>query len=85
MKTLLLTLVVVTIVCLDLGNTRICDDSNIPSERTPKRCQGGYNICYKINFPTPGYELLQIKGCAARCPTNPRFPKAECCATDNCI
>uniref|UniRef100_A0A0F7Z3S7 Three-finger toxin 11a n=1 Tax=Micrurus fulvius TaxID=8637 RepID=A0A0F7Z3S7_MICFL len=88
MKTLLLTLVVVTIVCLDLGNTAntlMCDNSNVQSIRTPKRCLKNQKLCYKITFFTPGYGWTQKKGCIHRCPESTPDKKVQCCATNNCI
>uniref|UniRef100_A0A0F7YZ34 Three-finger toxin 10b n=1 Tax=Micrurus fulvius TaxID=8637 RepID=A0A0F7YZ34_MICFL len=87
MKTLLLTLVVLTIVCLDLGNTRICDDSSIPFLRTPQLCPKGQDVCYKKTPIVKKFKWLQKKGCASSCPKNGfiKIFKIECCTKDNCI
>nr|P15816.1 RecName: Full=Kappa-2-bungarotoxin; AltName: Full=Kappa-neurotoxin CB1; Flags: Precursor [Bungarus multicinctus]CAA35774.1 unnamed protein product [Bungarus multicinctus] len=85
MKTLLLTLVVVTIVCLDLGYTKTC--LKTPSS-TPQTCPQGQDICFlKVSCeqfcPIRGPVIEQ--GCAATCPefrSNDR--SLLCCTTDNC-
>uniref|UniRef100_R4FK68 3FTx-Pse-105 n=1 Tax=Pseudonaja modesta TaxID=340912 RepID=R4FK68_9SAUR len=85
MKTLLLTLVVVTIVCLDLGYTRTCFKT--PDVRS-EPCPPGEDLCYTKSWCG---ELCYSRrnrvdlGCAATCPT-PENTGIEiiCCSTDNC-
>uniref|UniRef100_R4G2M0 3FTx-Ver-128 n=1 Tax=Vermicella annulata TaxID=1295044 RepID=R4G2M0_9SAUR len=77
MKTLLLTLVVVTIVCLDLGYTLRCkktyEDSVV--------CKEHETICYR--YPTYIFKskLIILKGCSASCPDK---TSVLCCSTDMC-
>uniref|UniRef100_A0A8C6XA92 Uncharacterized protein n=1 Tax=Naja naja TaxID=35670 RepID=A0A8C6XA92_NAJNA len=47
MKTLLLTLVVVTIVCLDLGYTRKCLNCSTRYCTTFHTCPNGQDLCFK--------------------------------------
>nr|P82662.2 RecName: Full=Alpha-elapitoxin-Oh2b; Short=Alpha-EPTX-Oh2b; AltName: Full=Alpha-neurotoxin; AltName: Full=LNTX3; AltName: Full=Long neurotoxin OH-6A/OH-6B; AltName: Full=OH-3; Flags: Precursor [Ophiophagus hannah]AAT97248.1 long chain neurotoxin precursor [Ophiophagus hannah]ABB83622.1 long chain neurotoxin precursor [Ophiophagus hannah] len=83
MKTLLLTLVVMTIVCLDLGYTLICFISSHDSVT----CAPGENVCFLKSWcdawcGSRGKKLSF--GCAATCPkVNPGID-IECCSTDNC-
>uniref|UniRef100_R4G2W0 3FTx-Fur-46 n=1 Tax=Furina ornata TaxID=529697 RepID=R4G2W0_9SAUR len=84
MKTLLLTLVVVTIVCLDLGYTRTCW---LTPEVKPQTCPPGQDQCFKKTWcdawcPIRG-ERVEL-GCAATCPTVKPGVKIVCCSTDNC-
>nr|QSI83924.1 three-finger toxin [Calliophis bivirgatus] len=72
MKTLLLTLVVVTIVCLDLGHTRKCYQGGNP--KTIMTCKRGQSLCFKKFLPPP-----TLRGCAHRCP-----PNSACCAANRC-
>nr|QSI83934.1 three-finger toxin [Calliophis bivirgatus] len=74
MKTLLLTLVVVTIVCLDLGHTRECYQGDNP--KTIVTCPKGHHLCYKKTYTNP---KRTIRGCASRCPTD-----YSCCAANKC-
>nr|P43445.1 RecName: Full=Short neurotoxin homolog; Flags: Precursor [Bungarus multicinctus]CAA45882.1 neurotoxin like peptide precursor [Bungarus multicinctus] len=81
MKTLLLTLVVVTIVCLDLGYTIICrtrDTYQIPITFT--NCEEGH-VCYKYSTTETPNRILIHRGCAAKCPKRLRV---ICCSTDKC-
>nr|QSI83920.1 three-finger toxin [Calliophis bivirgatus] len=72
MKTLLLTLVVLTIVCVDLGHTRDCYEGDKP--KTVVKCKIGENLCF-----TTILSDKTIRGCAHRCP-----PKSSCCAANRC-
>nr|QSI83930.1 three-finger toxin [Calliophis bivirgatus] len=72
MKTLLLTLVVVTIVCLDLGHTRECYQGDNP--KTIVTCKRGQNLCYRTVLPSK-----TVRGCATLCP-----PNSTCCAANRC-
>uniref|UniRef100_R4G2E5 3FTx-Bra-8 n=1 Tax=Brachyurophis roperi TaxID=1295043 RepID=R4G2E5_9SAUR len=82
MKTLLLTLVVVTIVCLDLGDSLICNVDYKKHETCPPE----RNLCYKITsflgWCPKGEQLIKM-GCAATCPRRLGV-KITCCSTDNC-
>nr|Q8UUK0.1 RecName: Full=Cytotoxin homolog Clbp-3; AltName: Full=Cardiotoxin-like basic protein 3; Short=CLBP3; Flags: Precursor [Naja atra]CAC85538.1 cardiotoxin-like basic protein 3 [Naja atra] len=81
MKTLLLTLVVVTIVCLDLGYTRKCHNS--PLSLVYQTCPIGQNICFKINVKeAPSIPVK--RACAATCPKSSALVKVVCCKTDKC-
>nr|QSI83967.1 three-finger toxin [Calliophis bivirgatus] len=72
MKTLLLTLVVVTIVCLDLGYTLQCYQGT--DLNTVVTCKRGQNLCFKKVLP-----FKTVRGCAHRCP-----PNSVCCAANRC-
>nr|A8HDK7.1 RecName: Full=Long neurotoxin 1; Short=LNTX-1; Flags: Precursor [Oxyuranus microlepidotus]ABK63541.1 LNTX-1 precursor [Oxyuranus microlepidotus] len=85
MKTLLLTLVVVTIVCLDLGYTRRCF---ITPDVRSERCPPGQEVCYTKTW-CDGFCGSRGKrvdlGCAATCPTPKKKDiKIICCSKDNC-
>ncbi|ETE58964.1 hypothetical protein L345_15308 [Ophiophagus hannah] len=84
MKTLLLTLVVVTIVCLDLGHTRICLTDYSKVSETIEICPDGQNFCFK-KFPK-GIPFLPWvnRGCAATCPKPEPKVYVDCCARDKC-
>nr|QSI83958.1 three-finger toxin [Calliophis bivirgatus] len=75
MKTLLLTLVVVTILCLDLGNTLKCYYTGIG--KVYMTCPKEQNICYYGRIK----KLFQYRGCAKKCPEGPGY---VCCNTDYC-
>nr|A8HDK6.1 RecName: Full=Long neurotoxin 1; Short=LNTX-1; Flags: Precursor [Pseudonaja textilis]ABK63540.1 LNTX-1 precursor [Pseudonaja textilis] len=80
MKTLLLTLVVVTIVCLDLGDSLICYlDFSVPHT-----CAPGEKLCYTRTW-NDGRGTRIERGCAATCPI-PKKPEIHvtCCSTDRC-
>nr|WVG99523.1 long-chain [Pseudonaja textilis] len=85
MKTQLLTLVVVTIVCLDLGYTRTCF---ITPDVKSKPCPPGQEVCYTKTW-CDGFCGIRGKrvdlGCAATCPT-PKKTGIDiiCCSTDDC-
>nr|QSI83985.1 three-finger toxin [Calliophis bivirgatus] len=74
MKTLLLTLVVVTIVCLDLGYPSRCYQGDNPKTRVT--CSKGKNLCYRKTIPET---METLRGCTSRCP-----PGYSCCAADSC-
>nr|Q9W729.1 RecName: Full=Kappa-6-bungarotoxin; Short=K-6 bungarotoxin; Flags: Precursor [Bungarus multicinctus]CAB46659.1 k-6 bungarotoxin [Bungarus multicinctus] len=85
MKTLLLSLVVVTIVCLDLGYTRTC---HISTSSTPQTCPKGQDICFR---KTQCDKFCSIRGavieqgCVATCPEfRSNYRSLLCCRTDNC-
>nr|F5CPE3.1 RecName: Full=Three-finger toxin MALT0065C; Short=3FTx MALT0065C; Flags: Precursor [Micrurus altirostris]AED89570.1 putative three finger toxin precursor [Micrurus altirostris] len=72
MKTLLLTLVVVTILCLDFGHTVTCHKTDVFT----KTCISP--ICYeKITSA-----FIIERGCG--CPETSRKVKVRCCMTDKC-
>uniref|UniRef100_R4G7H1 3FTx-Ech-35 n=1 Tax=Echiopsis curta TaxID=529692 RepID=R4G7H1_9SAUR len=84
MKTLLLTLVVVTIVCLDLGNSMSCYKTpGVKSEP----CPPGQNLCYTKTWCdawcTSRGKVVEL-GCAATCPIPKSYEDIKCCSTDNC-
>nr|QSI83959.1 three-finger toxin [Calliophis bivirgatus] len=76
MKTLLLTLVVVTIMCLDLGYTLKCYEGRVTSAIVT--CEKGMNICAKII----GNSVFYTRKCAATCPVG--YSNTHCCDTDRC-
>nr|BAN66265.1 three-finger toxin [Pseudechis rossignolii] len=84
MKTLLLTLVVVTIVCLDLGYTRTCLKT---PEVKSEPCPPGQNLCYTKSwcdrFCSSRGKVIEL-GCAATCPTVKPGVDITCCSTDDC-
>nr|QSI83928.1 three-finger toxin [Calliophis bivirgatus] len=86
MKTLLLTLVVVTILCLDLGYTRECCYSE-SSPKTSKGCPAGENVCFVKTLVAPvgptGKKVLE-RGCAATCPKGMFGVNINCCTKDKC-
>nr|AKN63196.1 three-finger toxin precursor D.I [Micrurus diastema] len=81
MKTLLLTLVVVTIMCLDFGYTLICLTHKSAVFETTETCLPGlHKVCYKRwHIGHPG-----VAGCAVTCPRRYLIEIVECCATDKC-
>nr|ACS74998.1 3FTx precursor [Micrurus corallinus] len=77
MKTLLLTLVVVTIMCLDLGYTRKCrigKDGFYSVTCTEKE-----NLCFTMFSARSPTQIIE-RGCASSCSS--RYMK--CCSTDSC-
>nr|QSI83929.1 three-finger toxin [Calliophis bivirgatus] len=86
MKTLLLTLVVVTILCLDLGYTRECCYSE-SRPKTSKGCPAGENDCYVKTLVAPvgrtGKKVL-VGGCAATCANGMLGVNFYCCTKDIC-
>nr|A8HDJ7.1 RecName: Full=Short neurotoxin 1; Short=SNTX-1; Flags: Precursor [Cryptophis nigrescens]ABK63531.1 SNTX-1 precursor [Cryptophis nigrescens] len=79
MKTLLLTLVVVTIVCLDLGYTMTCCNQQSSQPKTITTC--AESSCYKKTWKDHHGTRIE-RGCG--CP--PRKPLIDliCCETDEC-
>uniref|UniRef100_U3FYQ1 Long chain neurotoxin 1c n=1 Tax=Micrurus fulvius TaxID=8637 RepID=U3FYQ1_MICFL len=83
MKALLLTLVVVTIVCLDLGYTRKCYEGK--GTRKSVTCPKGEKVCYTTFLVGPSQPEKILKwGCAASCPKVGLGARITCCSTDNC-
>uniref|UniRef100_R4G352 3FTx-Ver-10 n=1 Tax=Vermicella annulata TaxID=1295044 RepID=R4G352_9SAUR len=83
MKTLLLTLVVVTIVCLDFGDSLVC----YLGYNTPRTCPPGQNLCYTKTWcdghcGSRGKRI--VLGCAATCPIVKPGVDISCCSTDKC-
>nr|ADF50024.1 muscarinic toxin-like protein [Bungarus flaviceps] len=96
MKTLLLTLVVVTIMSLDLGYTRMCNMCvrPYPFDSEDRCCPEGQDSCYKSywvnefgNKQIPynkKYPVMLKRGCVTTC-TGPKGLKILiCCPTRNC-
>uniref|UniRef100_R4G354 3FTx-Ver-124 n=1 Tax=Vermicella annulata TaxID=1295044 RepID=R4G354_9SAUR len=79
MKTLLLTMVVVTIVCLDLGYTLKCHKSHL--DKGYVVCKEHETICFEYRACIFRNEVLYIRGCSASCPGG---YKHVCCSTDLC-
>nr|P0C552.1 RecName: Full=Neurotoxin 3FTx-LK; Flags: Precursor [Bungarus fasciatus] len=76
MKTLLLTLVVVTIVCLDLGYTLKCHTTQF---RNIETCQKWETVCFQRAVKPHPSSMIVLRGCTSSC------GKGEtCCATDLC-
>nr|Q2VBN3.1 RecName: Full=Weak neurotoxin WNTX33; AltName: Full=Three-finger toxin; Short=3FTx; Flags: Precursor [Ophiophagus hannah]ABB83636.1 weak neurotoxin precursor [Ophiophagus hannah] len=81
MKTLLLTLVVVTIVCLDLGYSLICFNQETYRPETTTTCPDGEDTCYST-FWNDHRGVKIERGCG--CPrVNPGI-SIICCKTDKC-
>uniref|UniRef100_R4G2F0 3FTx-Cac-228 n=1 Tax=Cacophis squamulosus TaxID=505434 RepID=R4G2F0_9SAUR len=79
MKTLLLTLMVVTIVCLDLGYTLVCLGGSGPYKDVV--CAKDQTICYRyIVWPFKGRVTI-MRGCTSSCPER---NNNVCCSTDRC-
>nr|A0A2P1BST7.1 RecName: Full=Mipartoxin-1A; AltName: Full=Mipartoxin-IA; AltName: Full=Three-finger toxin-02; Short=3FTx-02; Flags: Precursor [Micrurus mipartitus]AVI57320.1 mipartoxin-IA [Micrurus mipartitus] len=79
MKTLLLTLVVVTIVCLDLGNSLKC---YVSREGETQTCPEGEKLCekYAVSYFHDGRWRYRYE-CTSACH---RGPYNVCCSTDLC-
>uniref|UniRef100_R4FI94 3FTx-Bra-26 n=1 Tax=Brachyurophis roperi TaxID=1295043 RepID=R4FI94_9SAUR len=78
MKTLLLTLVVVTIVCLDLGYTLKCRSSRIANGNVV--CEKYQTICFRYQVRPYQNIVLTRMGCSDSCPRK----DAVCCSSDLC-
>nr|Q8AY49.1 RecName: Full=Weak toxin 3; Flags: Precursor [Bungarus candidus]AAL30061.1 weak toxin 3 [Bungarus candidus] len=84
MKTLLLTLVVVTIVCLDLGYTLtclICPEKDCQKVHT---CRNEEKICVKRFYDKNQLGWRAQRGCAVSCPKAKPNETVQCCSTDDC-
>nr|QSI83953.1 three-finger toxin [Calliophis bivirgatus] len=79
MKTLLLTLVVVTIICLDIGDTLVCHKGIFLRETVT--CPEGENLCYTRTVPTPSHSYVIFGGCTDTCTLK---HIRVCCRTDKC-
>nr|ACR78502.1 putative short chain neurotoxin 45 [Drysdalia coronoides] len=79
MKTLLLTLVVLTIVCLDLGYTMTCYNQQSSQPQTTTTC--AESSCYKKTWRDHRGTIIE-RGCG--CPTVKPGIQRVCCATDKC-
>nr|Q9W7J7.1 RecName: Full=Short neurotoxin 6; Short=SNTX6; AltName: Full=Alpha-neurotoxin 6; Flags: Precursor [Pseudonaja textilis]AAD40972.1 short neurotoxin precursor [Pseudonaja textilis]AAF75224.1 alpha neurotoxin [Pseudonaja textilis] len=77
MKTLLLTLVMVTIMCLDLGYTLTC----YKSLSGTVVCKPHETICYRRLIPATHGNAIIDRGCSTSCPGGNR---PVCCSTDLC-
>nr|Q2VBN1.1 RecName: Full=Muscarinic toxin MTX6; Flags: Precursor [Ophiophagus hannah]ABB83638.1 muscarinic toxin precursor [Ophiophagus hannah] len=84
MKTLLLTLVVVTILCLDLGYTLTCLTHESLFFETTETCSDGQNLCYAKWFAVFPGARRPDGGCAATCPDKVPLEIVNCCTTDKC-
>nr|F8J2G5.1 RecName: Full=Short neurotoxin 342; Short=SNTX-342; Flags: Precursor [Drysdalia coronoides]ACR78505.1 putative short chain neurotoxin 342 [Drysdalia coronoides] len=76
MKTLLLTLVVLTIVCLDLGYTMTCYNQQLSQPQTTTTCAESF--CYKKTWSGTIIE----RGCG--CPPMKPPIRLKCCRTEKC-
>uniref|UniRef100_R4FIZ2 3FTx-Ver-30 n=1 Tax=Vermicella annulata TaxID=1295044 RepID=R4FIZ2_9SAUR len=81
MKTLLLTLVVVTIVCLDLGYTMTCYNQQSSEDQTTTTCPGGVSSCYKKTWRDHRGTIIE-RGCG--CPDVKPGVGRTCCQADKC-
>uniref|UniRef100_R4FIP4 3FTx-Hop-25 n=1 Tax=Hoplocephalus bungaroides TaxID=83403 RepID=R4FIP4_9SAUR len=79
MKTLLLTLVVVTIVCLDLGYTMTCCNQQSSQPKTTIPCP--MMFCYKMTWRDHRGTIIK-RGCG--CPHVKPGIQIECCKTNEC-
>nr|AAF75223.1 alpha neurotoxin [Pseudonaja textilis] len=77
MKTLLLTLVMVTIMCLDLGYTLTCYKRYFDTVV----CKPQETICYRYIIPATHGNAITTRGCSTSCPSGIRL---VCCSTDLC-
>nr|C6JUP1.1 RecName: Full=Three-finger toxin 3FTx-1; Flags: Precursor [Micrurus corallinus]ACS74995.1 3FTx precursor [Micrurus corallinus] len=77
MKTLLLTLVVVTIVCLDLGNSLICYNTMMQKVTCPE----GKDKCEKYAVPVMRGKFYFSYQCTSKCHEG---AYDVCCSTDLC-
>nr|ADF50015.1 short-chain three finger toxin isoform 7 [Bungarus flaviceps] len=84
MKTLLLTLVVVTIVCLDFGYTRKCLTKYSRDNESSKTCPSGQNVCFKKWEMGNSSEKNAKRGCIAACPKPKKNEMIQCCSKDKC-
>uniref|UniRef100_R4G2S3 3FTx-Cac-152 n=1 Tax=Cacophis squamulosus TaxID=505434 RepID=R4G2S3_9SAUR len=85
MKTLLLTLVVVTIVCLDLVYTRTCCNQQSSQPKTTIDCPSGEDSCYKSSWRGQHGSyggMRSERGCG--CPHVKKGITLTCCQTDEC-
>uniref|UniRef100_U3FVH8 Three-finger toxin 4a n=1 Tax=Micrurus fulvius TaxID=8637 RepID=U3FVH8_MICFL len=80
MNTLLLTLLVVTIVCLDFGYTTKCLTKFSPGLQTSQTCPAGQKICFKKW--KKGKKVS--RGCAVTCPKPKKHETIQCCTENNC-
>nr|Q8JFX7.1 RecName: Full=Muscarinic toxin BM14; Flags: Precursor [Bungarus multicinctus]CAD18848.1 muscarinic toxin-like protein [Bungarus multicinctus] len=96
MKTLLLTLVVVTIICLDLGYTEMCNMCVRPYPFMSSCCPEGQDRCYKSYWVNENgkqkkyhgkYPVILERGCVTAC-TGPGsgsiYNLYTCCPTNRC-
>nr|Q9DEQ3.1 RecName: Full=Neurotoxin homolog NL1; Flags: Precursor [Naja atra]CAC08183.1 unnamed protein product [Naja atra] len=84
MKTLLLTLVVVTMVCMDLGYTTICYNHLSRTPETTEICPDSWYFCYKISL-ADGNDVRIKRGCTFTCPElRPTGKYVYCCRRDKC-
>nr|F5CPD7.1 RecName: Full=Three finger toxin MALT0054C; AltName: Full=MALT0054C; Flags: Precursor [Micrurus altirostris]AED89564.1 putative three finger toxin precursor [Micrurus altirostris] len=81
MKTLLLTLVVVTIVCLDFGHTLICYNYWTPLDKTTECCGNGVTTCFAKSWNDHRGRRTD-RGCG--CPNVKPGIHLNCCKTDRC-
>uniref|UniRef100_R4G332 3FTx-Pse-179 n=1 Tax=Pseudonaja modesta TaxID=340912 RepID=R4G332_9SAUR len=77
MKTLLLTLVMVTIMCLDLGYTLKCYKGYYDTVV----CKPNETICYEYHISATHGNSILYRGCSTSCPGGMR---SVCCSTDLC-
>uniref|UniRef100_R4G7K8 3FTx-Pse-191 n=1 Tax=Pseudonaja modesta TaxID=340912 RepID=R4G7K8_9SAUR len=77
MKTLLLTLVMVTIMCLDLGYTLKC----YKGYHDTVVCKPHQTICYEYRIAATHGNSILYRGCSASCRGGMR---SVCCSTDLC-
>ncbi|XP_032078233.1 weak neurotoxin 5-like, partial [Thamnophis elegans] len=84
MKTLLLALLVVTVVCLDFGDTLICYKCKEGLCITERKCSNKQNLCFKRRKLFSPFGLRTRRGCAATCPTRKRNNAIECCSENRC-
>nr|A6MFK5.1 RecName: Full=Long neurotoxin LNTX-2; Flags: Precursor [Demansia vestigiata]ABK63545.1 LNTX-2 precursor [Demansia vestigiata] len=84
MKTLLLTLVVVTIVCLDFGYARTClKTPEVKSEPCPPGQEVCYTKAWRDRMCSFRGKVIEL-GCAATCPRQEPGKEITCCSTDDC-
>nr|C6JUP3.1 RecName: Full=Three-finger toxin MicTx3; AltName: Full=MCOR0100C; AltName: Full=Three-finger toxin 3FTx-3; Flags: Precursor [Micrurus corallinus]ACS74997.1 3FTx precursor [Micrurus corallinus] len=80
MKTLLLTLVVVTIMCLDLGYTLVCYTNVLEPPGTLETCPDDFTCVKK--WEGGGRRVTQY--CSHACAIPASYEFVHCCQTDKC-
>uniref|UniRef100_A0A098LY61 Three finger toxin n=2 Tax=Serpentes TaxID=8570 RepID=A0A098LY61_PYTRG len=83
MKTLLLSLVVVTFVCLEPGYTIVCRSCTGLLCATFKTCPDA-QACYQMWKDTDILKLNLVKGCAANCTLPAPGERYLYCSKDKC-
>nr|UMW88060.1 three-finger toxin [Psammophis schokari] len=81
---MLLALVVVTFVYLDSALPGPCYSCSGEYREDDEGCPDGENLCIIGENRDNSNGTIDIKGCAATCPTPEEKGEAVCCSKDNC-